>query len=155
MKKNNKTPGSIIRHLLKDFVTGACFIISVSALAASISSGKNSPNFTTEANPFLNSPHQLPAGLKHISINSVTQLKREVRNANKNKGYVSLDMEDGVYQLDKTLAIKADYISLNSKSGHPENVIIQGSKMKNAGTPVLIKVFCKSFFYRWNHPAKC
>lgn len=145
MKKNNKISGSFFRNLFRSFAFGTGFIISVSALAADISNGKNSPNFTTEVNPFSNSPYHPPTGLKHISINSVAQLKRELKNANKNKGYVSLVMDDGVYQLDRTLDIRADYIALKSKSGHPENVIVQGGKIKNAGAPVLIKVFANHF----------
>jgi len=145
MKKEDKTSSSFYRNLFRVFVIGTCFSISVSTLASDISRDNNSPNFTTEVNPFFNSPYSSPTNLKHVSINSIYQLNRELRNANKNNGYVSLDIEDGVYQLDQTLNIKADYIALNSKSGHPENVILQGSKIKNAGVPVLIKVFSNHF----------
>jgi len=145
MKKENKIACFFFRNLLKSFAISSGFITSVSAFASDYSSNKQSPNFTTEANPFLNSPYQHSTTLKHISINSVTQLKRELRNANKSKGHVSLNLEDGVYQLGQTLNIKADHIALTSKSGHPENVILQGGKIKNAGTPVLIKIFANHF----------
>jgi len=115
------------------------------ASASSLSSEKIAPNFTSEANPYSKTPYQLPEGLTHISINSVAQLKREISYANNNKGHVSLDIEDGVYQLGHTLDIKSDYIALTSKSGRPENVIIQGGKAKNSGIPVLIKVFSNHF----------
>lgn len=120
MKKEDKTLDTFFRNLFKGFLTGTGFIVSASLILVTLSasaannfSDKNSPNFATEANPSPNLSYQLPAGLKHVSINSVTQLKREIRSANKNKGYASLDIEDGVYQLDKTLVIKADYIALN------------------------------------------
>ena len=123
------------------------FIISATNIASASNSliDENSPNFSAKENPFLNVFYSSPADLKNITITSVHQLKRELKNANDNKGYVSLDIENGVYQLDRTLNIKSDYITLNSKSGDPKKVIIQGGNIKNAGIPVLIKVFAKHF----------
>jgi len=115
------------------------------AIASSLTSHNESPNFTAEANPFLNSPYQQETKLKHVSVNSISQLNRELNKANRSNGHVSLDIEDGVYQLGHTLNIKADYIVLASKSGNPEKVILQGGKIKNAGIPVLIKVFANHF----------
>ena len=148
MKDEYKTSEIFSRNLFKGFLVGFYFIILVSLfliIACSVNSYNNPLKNTTEAHPFSNTTDQLPTGLKHITIDSAAQLEHEVKNANKNNGYVSLDIEDGVYQLDKTLAIKADHIALISISGHPENVILQGSMIKNAGTPVLIKVFSNHF----------
>jgi hypothetical protein len=146
MNNKYKTSTSIIKSLLKGFVIGTGFIITTSlASASSIPSEIKAPNFTPESNPYLNTPYQNPTGLTHISVSSVAQLMREIKYANNNKGNVLLEIEDGVYQLDRTLDIKADYIVLVSKSGHPENVIIQGGNLQNAGTPVLIKVFANHF----------
>ena len=148
MTDDNKTSGIFFINLSNSFTLTSYFIIATSLFlitACSINSYSSPSKNTTETNPFSNTTYQLPPSLKHLTINSATQLEREIQNANKSNGYVSLDIEDGIYQLDKTLAIKADYIALTSKSGHPENVILQGSMIKNSGTPVLIKVFANHF----------
>ena len=102
-------------------------------------------NFTARENPYQNELYQHPVNLKHITISSVSQLKRELNNANNSNGHVSLNLEDGVYLLHGTLNIKSDYITIRSKSGKSDKVIIQGSTQKNEGVPVLIKVFADHF----------
>ena len=120
--------------LLKKIFNCLCLLLAYSSMVAA---GSNS---STSALPRASVPE-----LKHITVNTAARLKHEVTNANKYGGYVSLYLEDGLYQIDNTLAIKADYISILSKSGSPENVIIQGSETKSAGTPVLIKVYADHF----------
>lgn len=117
----------------------------IDTFATDTASEINPANFTTALNPFSNSVYQPPADLKHIYINTISELKNEIIFANKSDGHVILELNDGIYQLDRTLDIQADHIVIKSKSGHPENVIIQGGNFKNAGVPVLIKVFSNYF----------
>lgn len=146
MNKKDKSSASFLLNIFKGLIIVTGLIASLNLLSApSLSSDKVSPNFTPEKNPFLNSRYQPPSNMRHVSISSLYDLNQELRNANKTNGHVSLDIEDGIYQLGQTLNIKADYISLNSKSGTPENVILQGGKNKNTGLPVLIKVFANHF----------
>lgn len=123
------------KHLFKKALSSLCLLLLAYSSTA-VADNKGSA---------LTLPHISPPELKHITVNTAARLKHEIINANTYGGYVSLHLEDGLYQLDSTLAVKADYISLLSKSGHPENVIIQGSDTKNAGTPVLIKVYANHF----------
>lgn len=122
-------------HLFKRTLNCLCLLFLV--YSSTVSADSNGSTLAL--------PHTPPPELKHITVNTAAQLKHEIINANEYGGYVSLHLEDGLYQLDSTLAVKADYISILSKSGHPENVIIQGSETKNAGTPVLIKVYADHF----------
>ncbi|HED36451.1 MAG TPA: right-handed parallel beta-helix repeat-containing protein [Gammaproteobacteria bacterium] len=141
----HRTIRALCRLLLLTCIAAQAGITPATASASGLSGDEHSPNFTPEPNPLLNSPYKPPATIRHVTVNSLYQLNSELRNANKNKGYVSLDIEDGTYQLGQTLNIRADHIILRSKSGNPEKVILQGSKTRNTGIPVLIKVFAKHF----------
>jgi len=121
------------------------FLITPAAWATDTAEDARPLNFTTKQNPFQKKQYYHSARVKHITVSSVAQLKGELNKANKNKGHVSLDLDDGIYQIDSTLNIKSDHIVIRSKSGRPANVVIQGSAQKHQGTPVLIKVFADHF----------
>ena len=114
------------RHVL--FAAFVCLTLMFpdNTQASSSSSFRASPNFTNQANPYSVSPYRPANDIKIVNINSVHQLYRELDKANKT-GNISLTLEDGVYQIERTLAILADNISLVSKSGDPEK-----SKITNA-----------------------
>jgi hypothetical protein len=106
---------------------------------------KNAPNFTSKTNPYLNSEYRYPTHLKSVYIDSIQQLEVGLRAANNSGGHTVFLLDDGVYELTKTIAIKSDHIIMSSTSGLPENVIIQGSQHKNTGIGNLFRVTGKHF----------
>lgn len=106
---------------------------------------KNAPNFTAKKNPYLNSEYRYPTHLKSVHIDSIQQLEVGLKAANNSGGHTLFLLDDGVYELTKTIAIKSDHIMVSSKFGQPENVIIQSSQHKNTGIGNLFRVTGKHF----------
>jgi hypothetical protein len=91
-------------------------------------------------------PETIRAKSESISISSTKDLRTEISKANKNNGHVTLILEDGTYQVDNTIAIRADHISLISRSQDPTKVIIQGgTDLHSARAGSLIKVSADHF----------
>jgi len=103
-------------------------------------------NFTEIKNPYLESEYKFPSAIKEVTIKSVNELVKEVSKANVTKGNIILSLESGTYTLKRTIDIRADHIIITSKTGNPEDVIIQGTGMsKNSKVKNLIRVLGKNF----------
>jgi hypothetical protein len=80
-----------------------------------------------------------------ISVTTSQQLHAALRQANK-VGNMQIVLADGMYKTQKTLIVAADNISLISKSGNRNSVVISGRGMrKTKGVDNLIRVSGKHF----------
>lgn len=66
-----------------------------------------------------------------INISSERELYKSLNKIHKMSGPVEFVLEDGVYKVHKRIFLKKDYITLRSKSGNPESVILNGVVRKN------------------------
>lgn len=121
-------------------------IITSQSSEITTSKSSLSLNYTDKLNPYLNKEYQLPKNLKKIPISSATQLSTELGKANKTKGGVVFILDDGIYNLNNTLVVRADNIAFVSKSGDRNKVIIQGGNdLNTAQTGNLFRVSGKHF----------
>lgn len=75
-----------------------------------------------------------------VTVNNVNDLFKAV-GINGTRGHVTVLLEDGIYQLTRTLYIHGPSITIRGKSGVRENVIIQGDAMSaTAKVQILIRV---------------
>ena len=82
---------------------------------------------------------------QHISVSNPTELSDAINLANKS-GHVKIILQDGRYQLTKTLQIIKPYISLVSASHNPHKVQIVGIGMrKTPSTDNIIRVAASHF----------
>lgn len=70
----------------------------------------------------------------HLIVYTTSELEYAVRQSNED-GYAVINLADGVYNLDKTLDILGDYITLRSLNGDASRVTLKGSAMAEGASP--------------------
>lgn len=64
-----------------------------------------------------------------VIVTNVKELEKAVRVANKKGGNVDIQLEDGLYQLKGRLMLKAPNITIRSRSGNRDSVVLRGKGM--------------------------
>ena len=82
-------------------------------------------------------PLELPAD-RIVTVNNVSVLENSVTNA---KSGTTILVEDGIYNLTKSLVIRTDKVSLRSKNGNRDKVRLLGKGMYAGGPPHVIAIY--------------
>ena len=120
----------------RKYRTQTRFVVMTALIFFALSSAAQAQSACSRA------PLPAPEG-RTITVSTVDELVSAVAEANQ-QGHLTILVNDGTYQLSGMLHITADYVTVRSRSGNREAVVIRGDGM-NGDVPHVFRVAGKYF----------